>query len=335
MWQLLTGLLLIWATTTEDRPMAAVEWCMEWKKKGNAAKGHLLRARQYNRDGQLKQEHDYVRNHVRHLEYDTTGTLTRERGQVADQFRYEIRYDSALVLRTEFDQKTEEVRKVYHFYDAAGRLYDERHYKNDKVHLHISYKHDPERGWLNEILYHRMPWTDEVIVKRTRLNYDNQTGQLRSKYEYDYEGLLVEETYLEYQYGTRLAAKKVITHHNAEQVHYEEKYTAFGKPEETIHDIPHRNQRTQTKFSYDSDHRLVRITQTILQDDLPQRITVTHHRYTPEGKPLEVSTETKALDGSRIAHRTLTYDTYGNPKSEVIEGADGRTQIDYMYIYFQ
>lgn len=334
MWQLLTSLffIVLLPAPKNDNQTPQVEWRVVWQKAAEGEKAQLIRAENYYPDGKLKQVKDYLKEKTTVFKYDSAGKVREERGEQTGWGSYLTQYDSSLVLRTE-KLENGSTRKIYHFYNEKGQLYDERHYQNDSVYLHVKYKYNTWDS-LTEISYHRMPWTKDVTTKRTLMSYDPSTRKRTRKYEYDYEGLLVEETYYEYQYGSRLIAEKVITHLPQGDITYEVKYTKAGKVEEIIHAIPYEYRKTTKSFSYNERGKLTKTTETTFRDGLPQNTIIAHFYYTPEGVPTKTETVEQSVDGTRLSSSNIFYNEFGYIENEVIENSQGRTQLDYMYVYY-
>lgn len=334
MWHLILSVLTFAFLPFNDTEVPAIEWRVTWQKSPNAEEAQLIRAENYYRDGRLRQVKDYINDAIHTFEYDSLGELLREQGTVSGWGSYETRYSEDLVLRIERLADSSTVRKIYRYYNPKGQAYEERHYENDSVYLHVVRKYN---SWdsLIEVSYHRMPWTKDVTTKRILIEYNPSTKRRVQKYEYNYEGLLVEETYYEYQHGTQLIGKKVITHMPEGNITYRITYYRGNKPAEIVHDIPYEYTKTTKTFTYDKKHRPEKAVEITFKDDMPRENTVTRYYYGQNERPTKTETVTKAADGSRLSSKSTFYNEYGYISNERIENNDGVTEVNYLYVYYK
>ncbi|MEM6298135.1 MAG: hypothetical protein AAF740_05535 [Bacteroidota bacterium] len=344
MWKVLLGLSLF--VLVEDTT-PKVEWQMVWQKTPQTPKAEVIRATQYDREGRILQHKDFLKGTSKQYVYDTAGQVIEETGEQNGWGRYKIEYDKDFKLRTEYRTDNSE-REIYQFYNDKNKIYDERHYQNDSVQLHIVYKYNAFDS-LEAVSLQKLPWQREMTTGLVEVEYNPQTKKPTARYEYDFDGFLVEETYYEYKYGVKLIGKKVITHAqsekqgdgkiresgNTETIEYEVQYHHAKEPKETDLSIPEKNYRETEIFAYDDDNRLLKSTKTVFQDGVPQQIITSNHAYTPEGIPSQVVTTAKRVDGSTISTHTKTFNEIGKPKSEVLQNPDGETRIDYLYVYYR
>ncbi len=344
MWKVLLGLTLF--VLVEDTT-PKVEWQMVWQKTPQMPQAEVIRATQYDREGRILQHKDFLKGMTRQYVYDTAGQVIEETGERSGWGRYKIEYAKDLKLRTEYLADNSE-RKIYQFFNEKNQIYDERHYQNDSVQLHIVYKYNNFDS-LKAVSLQKLPWQREMTTGLVEVEYDPQTKKPTVRYEYDYDGFLVEETYYEYKYGVKPIGKKVVTHTQGEKkapgkiresgntaiIEYEVQYHHAREPKEINLSISEKNYRETEIFTYDDDNRLLKSTKTVFQDGVPQKIATSKHSYTSEGMPVKVVTTTNRVDGSTISTHTKTFNEMGQPKSEILKNADGETQIDYLYVYYR